>query len=291
VINRKIIPNGRRKRIEADNGTTREVIFAAGGIVSRKTARGVEIAVVHRSRYSDWCLPKGKLKKGESFEEAATREVKEEVGCDAIITGFASAIHYAVKGAPKVVLFWTMVPAGECSFEPSEEVRKVVWLNPRDAVKKIDYDKEKDIVKIVFRVKGVNMFKRFLKLTYTISRDIIINIKRLLFLCLPETPRFSWLNTSIKTLRAELDRREKEAELKPPWVDAAYKLLDKAEEGLADRDIDDGWVCFKTARRMLILGLNEHGLDARAESLLEEAEGKLDGWRLKAVKKLLTGPP
>jgi 8-oxo-(d)GTP phosphatase len=55
-------------------------VEAAGGVVVREVDGGVEVAVVHRSRYDDWSLPKGKLMEGESAEQAALREVEEETG-------------------------------------------------------------------------------------------------------------------------------------------------------------------------------------------------------------------
>src|SRR5215471_14715281 len=57
------------------------VIRAAGGIVLRSAPRGEEVMVVYRKRHKDWTLPKGKLKDGESFQDAAIREVVEETGC------------------------------------------------------------------------------------------------------------------------------------------------------------------------------------------------------------------
>ena len=55
-------------------------VKAAGGVVWRRGENGVEIVVAHRPRYDDWSLPKGKLDKGEGWEQAALREVEEEVG-------------------------------------------------------------------------------------------------------------------------------------------------------------------------------------------------------------------
>ena len=55
-------------------------IKAAGGVVCRRGAGGIEVAVVHRPRRDDWSLPKGKLDPGESWEAAALREVHEEIG-------------------------------------------------------------------------------------------------------------------------------------------------------------------------------------------------------------------
>ena len=58
--------------------TGREV-QAAGGVVTRAAGDGpLQYLVVHRPRYDDWSLPKGKLEPGESFEDAARREIEEE---------------------------------------------------------------------------------------------------------------------------------------------------------------------------------------------------------------------
>lgn len=122
------------------------MIRAAGGIVWKETPEGRKVAVVHRARYGDWCLPKGKLKENESWEEAALREVKEETGCDARITGVAGSVSYDVKGTPKTVRFFTMEMLAECLFVPSEEVREVVWLPPAEALKKLDYKGERDLL-------------------------------------------------------------------------------------------------------------------------------------------------
>ena len=61
------------------------VIRAAGGVLWRRAAGagaepGVEVAIVHRPRYDDWSLPKGKLAPGEAEVEGAVREVLEETG-------------------------------------------------------------------------------------------------------------------------------------------------------------------------------------------------------------------
>lgn len=125
---------------------TTGLILAAGGLVWKQTPRGSEIAIIHRARYGDWCLPKGKLEKGESLEDAALREVNEEIGCEAKITSFAGTTQYKVEGIPKIVLFWNMAVKGECAFKPSEEVDQVIWMTPLEALKRLYHAEEKNLL-------------------------------------------------------------------------------------------------------------------------------------------------
>src|SRR5262249_35139313 len=97
-------------------------IRAAGGLLWRDSSAGPEIVVVHRRRYDDWTLPKGKLEEGESWRDAALREVKEETGYDAKILGFAGAIAYTTDKGPKVVRFWHMTSLGRPSTQIDSEV-------------------------------------------------------------------------------------------------------------------------------------------------------------------------
>ena len=126
--------------------STESVILAAGGILRRKTLLGTRIAVIHRRRYGDWCLPKGKVEEGETPEKAALREVQEETGFTVKSTGFAGSIHYRVKDRPKTVHFWHMVPLGKGAIRDQEEVEKVVWLKPRKAIDQLDYPEERRLL-------------------------------------------------------------------------------------------------------------------------------------------------
>ena len=123
-----------------------EVIQAAGGVIWRDSLRGKEIAVVHRRRYDDWSLPKGKVEAGESWEKAAIREIKEETNCDARLGDFAGCSCYSVKGRPKVVLFWHMTLINEQPFEPNSETDKLLWLTVKEALDRLSYPSEKALL-------------------------------------------------------------------------------------------------------------------------------------------------
>ncbi len=120
----------------------RGVFEAAGGIVWREGDTGPELAVVYRPGLGDWALPKGGLKKGETYQQAALREVSEETGCHAVLEEYVGCSTYLVKGTPKVVLFWNMRAQGECEFRPNKEVGKVAWLSVAEAVKRMIYESE-----------------------------------------------------------------------------------------------------------------------------------------------------
>jgi 8-oxo-dGTP pyrophosphatase MutT (NUDIX family) len=124
-----------------------DVIEAAGGLLWRDSPRGSELLVVHRARYGDWTLPKGKRQPGERWQEAAVREVREETGCQAQVTGFAGSVSYSVRGVPKVVLFWHMTPIGNSDFHPSEEVAEVHWLTLEKAIERLTYPGERSLLR------------------------------------------------------------------------------------------------------------------------------------------------
>ncbi len=119
------------------------VIEAAGGLLWRSAPEGEEIAIIHRPKYNDWTLPKGKKEPGESWIETALREVHEETGCLIRLKDFAGGQVYIVDGIPKVVLYWHMQLEQDKGFSPNEEVDQLLWLPPTKAIQRMSYPVEK----------------------------------------------------------------------------------------------------------------------------------------------------
>lgn len=105
-----------------------DAIRAAGGVLWRAGAAGVEVCLVHRPRYGDWSLPKGKLEPGEHPLRAALREVAEETDVRAVPQARLPSVRYRSEGRPKVVDYWSMRAVGKGGFQPGTEVDEVRWL-------------------------------------------------------------------------------------------------------------------------------------------------------------------
>lgn len=117
-------------------------IEAAGGVIIRDG----KVAVVHRDRYDDWSLPKGKLDAGESFEEAALREVLEETGLECELGRELEPVSYVdQKGRPKLVRYWLMEVTGG-DFEANDEVDEMRWLEPAEAARLLSYPHDRELV-------------------------------------------------------------------------------------------------------------------------------------------------
>ena len=120
-------------------------IRAAGGVV----VQDGRVAVVHRPRYDDWSLPKGKLDPGEGWEEAALREIEEETGLRCRLEEELEPAHYLSRGLPKIVRWWRMTVVEDLGIDPDEEVDELRWLTPGEAVALLSYGHDKQLVRAI----------------------------------------------------------------------------------------------------------------------------------------------
>jgi 8-oxo-dGTP diphosphatase len=124
-----------------------KLIEAAGGVLWRRAAggAGVEVALVHRPKYDDWSIPKGKLNTDEHPVIAAVREVWEETGFTGIAGRPLGEIRYLKDGAAKRVKYWAMqVEHGR--FAPNDEVDQMMWLPPREARRHLSPNRDQDVL-------------------------------------------------------------------------------------------------------------------------------------------------
>jgi 8-oxo-dGTP diphosphatase len=123
-------------------------VRAAGALVARERDGRFELVAVHRPRYDDWSLPKGKLHPGEGWKEAALREVREETGlrCE-LGEELESASYLDRKGRRKLVRYWRMTPL-DGEFEPNDEVDDLRWLTAEEAERTLSYEHDRRLARI-----------------------------------------------------------------------------------------------------------------------------------------------
>ncbi len=125
------------------------VVHAAGGVVWRRSPGGLEIALVHRPRYDDWSLPKGKRDPDEHRLAAAVREVHEETAVHAVPQVRLPTIRYLTgqPGVEKVVDFWSMRADTWIERAPDDEIEEVRWVSATGAPALLSYAHDRGVVK------------------------------------------------------------------------------------------------------------------------------------------------
>jgi 8-oxo-dGTP diphosphatase len=125
-------------------------VYAAGAVLWRpgsgKSAKSIEIAVIHRPRYDDWSLPKGKVDPGETAPVAAVREVLEETGHHCYLGRCLAIVTYPIDQGVKKVHYWAATSTGG-AFVPGNEVDELLWLPVSDAMKKLGYPQDRKVLR------------------------------------------------------------------------------------------------------------------------------------------------
>jgi 8-oxo-(d)GTP phosphatase len=134
-----------------------DLILAAGAVPWRRVTdgasggsgtSGVEILLVHRPKYDDWSLPKGKREPGEHILLTAVREVFEETGVRSALGPRLSSVEYVNGSFPKRIDYWSMFSLGEADsgFTATREVDEVSWLPLAQARQRLTYPRDAAVI-------------------------------------------------------------------------------------------------------------------------------------------------
>ncbi|WP_240430714.1 NUDIX hydrolase [Mycobacterium shigaense] len=127
------------------------LVYAAGAVLWQLANADpanpkLEVAVIHRPRYEDWSLPKGKVDPGETAPMAAVREVLEETGQHCVLGRRLVSVSYPIEQGVKKVYYWAARSIGG-EFAPGKEVDELIWLPVDEAMRKLDYAQDRKVLR------------------------------------------------------------------------------------------------------------------------------------------------
>lgn len=129
------------------------IILAAGAVVWRYDNDGqVLVLLIHRPRYDDWSIPKGKLDSGEQLISCAYREVIEETGLKVAFGPFITEAEYYVADGLKKVSYWAAHAFDSSeAFTPNSEADDARWLKIEDAIELATRENDKEVLAVFFK--------------------------------------------------------------------------------------------------------------------------------------------
>jgi 8-oxo-(d)GTP phosphatase len=144
----KTAPSSNGRVPSSDMSSAVNRIPAAGGVLWRSVngSSAPEVAIIHRPRYNDWSLPKGKVDRGETEPVTAVREVREETGYRSHLGRRLAVVKYPVEEGIKQVRYWA-ARALDGDFRPNGEVDDLVWLPVEDAMPKLVYAHDRKVLR------------------------------------------------------------------------------------------------------------------------------------------------
>lgn len=136
------------KNSPPDPATKKKPILAAGAVLWRPhdVTGTPEVAIIHRPRYDDWSLPKGKVDPDETEPVTAVREIEEETGFHAHLGRRLTTVSYPVDQAVKKVRYWAARSVGG-EFTANDEADDLKWLPAPQAMTALTYTHDRKVLR------------------------------------------------------------------------------------------------------------------------------------------------
>jgi 8-oxo-dGTP pyrophosphatase MutT (NUDIX family) len=260
--------------------TKSKSVASAGGIILDSAAHAGRLVVIRRHRYGpEVALPKGKLREGETPNEAALREVLEETGFVGRIERFAGLTHYRAGTSHKVVLYFLMtIESGTPQpLAGDGEVDAVEWITPQEALRTLTHAEDRRFISALFALRRDHSMTQAKPKGTLWAR----------FNRMPDDDRLdSTLATTWIALEAHLAARPAEAVARPS-VRKTWRFLLESEDQKSFGNTEEAWMAVLNAQRALLEDPSDPADISRIAITLRRENEKLEGWRAKAIADLL----
>lgn len=145
---------------------TETAVYAAGGVVWRVVDGKLRVLLIHRTKYRDVTLPKGKVDPGEMLAETAVREIHEETGIRVALGVPVGVSRYRMPSKrTKIVHYWaaeaTDAAIRASVFVPNKEIAALEWVSPKKALKRLSYPVDIEIVENFVRLVDEGVLRTF----------------------------------------------------------------------------------------------------------------------------------
>lgn len=131
--------------------STDKAVYAAGGLVWRFVDGKLRVLLIHRTKYRDVTLPKGKVDPGEMLAETAVREIFEETGIRVVLGAPVGVSRYVMANRKqKIVHYWAAEATDdairESAFVPNREIAAIEWMSLKKARARLSYPVDVEIL-------------------------------------------------------------------------------------------------------------------------------------------------